>query len=102
MNVLDRDQWLECIKLELDNFVSLNQFKEINMDHKSFQFKTNINCGGCISAVKPHLDRIEGIAAWSVDTDNPDKILTVQSSGITEAQIIETVQNAGFKIESVA
>ncbi|ADY52154.1 heavy-metal-associated domain-containing protein [Chryseobacterium indologenes] len=69
------------------------------MENKEFQFKTNINCGGCIASVKPHLDNAEGICHWEVDTANKDKVLTIKSEGITEDQVIETVQKAGFKIE---
>ena len=69
------------------------------MENKEFQFKTNINCGGCIASVKPHLDNAEGICHWEVDTTNKDKVLTVKSTGITEEQVIETIQKAGFKIE---
>ena len=71
------------------------------MDNKDFQFKTNINCGGCISSVKPHLDNKVGADQWAVDTTSKDKILTVKSNGITEDEVIETVQKAGYKIESV-
>lgn len=49
------------------------------MENKQFQFKTNINCGGCIASVKPHLDKAEGICHWEVDTANKDKVLTVKS-----------------------
>ena len=68
------------------------------MENKQFQFKTNINCGGCIASVKPHLDKAEGICHWEVDTANKDKVLTVKSEGITEQEVISTVQKAGFKI----
>lgn len=71
------------------------------MNNNKFQFKTNINCGGCIASVKPHLDSAAGICRWEVDTANKDKVLTVQSAGITEEQVIATVQKAGFKIESL-
>ena len=69
------------------------------MENKQFQFKTNINCGGCIASVKPHLDKAEGICHWEVDTANKDKVLTVKSEGITEQEVISTVQKAGFKTE---
>lgn len=72
------------------------------MENQEFQFKTNINCGGCVASVKPHLDSAEGVCEWNVDTANKDKILTVKSEGITEKQVIETVQKAGFKIEPIA
>lgn len=66
-----------------------------------FQFKTNINCSGCVAAVAPHLNNAEGIENWTVDTSNKDKILTVQFVGISEEQVIDAVQKAGYKIESL-
>ncbi|HTN19900.1 MAG TPA: heavy-metal-associated domain-containing protein [Pelobium sp.] len=71
------------------------------MENKNLQFKTNINCGGCVASVKPHLDNAQGISHWEVDTTNNDKILTVKSEGITEQEVIDTVKKAGFKIEPV-
>lgn len=68
-------------------------------NNQNLQFKTNINCGGCVASVKPHLDNAEGLCHWEVDTTNKDKVLTVNSKGITEQQVIATVQKAGFKIE---
>lgn len=65
----------------------------------TLHFKTNINCGGCVTAVTPHLNNTEGIANWNVDTTNQDKILTVNTTGITAQEIIQKVEKAGFKIE---
>ena len=70
-------------------------------NNQNFQFKTNINCGGCVASVKSHLDNAEGIYHWEVDTANKNKILTVRSEGITKQEVVETVQNAGFKIEPI-
>lgn len=61
------------------------------------KFKTNINCGGCIASVTPHLNQIEGIS-WQVDTENPDKILSVETETVSEKEIIEAVKKAGFEI----
>ena len=69
------------------------------MESQQFQFKTNINCGGCVASVKPHLDQAAGICHWEVDTTHKDKVLTVKADGITEQELIATVQKAGFKIE---
>lgn len=73
------------------------------MENKNqvFQFKTNINCSGCVAAVTPYLDNAKGIDTWTVDTANKDKILTVQSVGISEEQVMDTVKKAGYKIESL-
>lgn len=70
-------------------------------NNQQFQFKTNINCSGCAAAVKPHLDSAAGIIKWNVDTDNKDKVLTVESNGITEQEVMEAVKKAGYKIEPV-
>lgn len=70
-------------------------------NNNKFQFKTTINCGGCINAVTPFLNKVEGIEEWSVDTDNPDKVLTVSSSGASEEEIVATVEQAGFKAEPI-
>ncbi|TXI31348.1 MAG: hypothetical protein E6Q58_05250 [Niabella sp.] len=65
------------------------------------KFKTNINCEGCISKVKPALDNAEGIVKWAVDTTNPAKILTVEVNGITQEEVIKLVKQKGYKIESI-
>ncbi len=66
---------------------------------EKMKFKTNINCGGCISKVTPFLDKQEGIKNWEVDTNDPDKILTVESEGVPQNQIIETLGKIGFNAE---
>ncbi|HDZ13676.1 hypothetical protein LCGC14_0529500 [marine sediment metagenome] len=68
---------------------------------KTLKFKTNINCGGCVSKVTPFLNKQEGIDNWEVDTANPDKILTVESNGATEEDVKTTLQKIGFTAESV-
>lgn len=69
------------------------------MEDKNFQFKTNINCGGCVAKVTPFLNDAEGVCHWEVDTTNKDKVLTVKSEGITEQEVMEIIQKTGFKIE---
>lgn len=71
------------------------------MENKILQFKTNINCTGCLASVTPFLDKAEGIENWEVDLQKKDKILTVKAESITEQEVIETVVKAGFKIESI-
>ncbi|MGE4290504.1 MAG: heavy-metal-associated domain-containing protein [Salinivirgaceae bacterium] len=68
---------------------------------KTLTFKTSINCGGCVAKVTPALDGLTGIDQWSVDTNNPDKILTVQTDGLSEEEIVKKVQESGFKIERI-
>jgi copper chaperone CopZ len=65
-----------------------------------YTFKTNINCGGCIASVTPALNQIDEIESWSVDTENPEKILSVELEDDTDSQcIVDAVSSAGFRIE---
>ncbi|GAA4838856.1 heavy-metal-associated domain-containing protein [Algivirga pacifica] len=67
---------------------------------KTYQFHTNINCGNCIAKVTPALNEEFDILEWSVDTDNPKKVLTVKGEDeLTEAQVMAAVEKVGFKIE---
>lgn len=69
---------------------------------ETLKFKTNIKCGGCIAAVTPHLNKLSTIEKWEVDTQNPDKILTVEGKqGIDTDQIIDTLEAAGYKAEKI-
>jgi len=68
---------------------------------KILKFKTNINCGGCLAKVTPFLNDANGIRHWDVDTTNKDKILSLHSEGISEQEVIQTVEEAGFKIELI-
>ena len=72
------------------------------MENKNLQFKTNLNCGGCVSKVKSDLDTNNGIVEWNVDLENPDRILTVRSEGITEEEVITLIKKKGFKAEVVS
>ena len=68
----------------------------------TLKFKTNVNCGGCIATVTPHLNQIKGIIKWSVDTSNAMKILTVEASGLQPEVIVETLKKAGYKADLIA
>ncbi len=68
---------------------------------KTLKFKTNINCGGCVSKVTPFLNKQEGVESWEVYTANPNKILTIESDGATKEDVTSTLQKVGFKAEPV-
>lgn len=68
---------------------------------ETLKFKTNINCSGCVAKVTPSLNGEKGIKNWNVNTNNPEKILTVETEGLSPERIMETVKNSGFKIETV-
>lgn len=62
------------------------------------KYRTNLNCGSCVAAVKPHLDNEPAIHRWSVDTADPNKVLTVEGEGLTAEAIERHVAHAGFKV----
>jgi copper chaperone len=67
----------------------------------TLRFKTTINCGGCIKAVTPTLNKEVGAGNWQVDTANPDKVLTISSGQVSAAQIKAAVEQAGFEAISL-
>lgn len=71
----------------------------LNME--TYKFKTTINCGSCIKAVTPHLNKLEGVEEWKVDTNNPDKVLEVKTNSLDAQAIKSTVEKAGFKAEQL-
>ncbi|MBE8712487.1 heavy-metal-associated domain-containing protein [Sphingobacterium hungaricum] len=60
------------------------------------QFKTTINCDACIAKVTPVLNADETITKWSVDTQNPDKILTVEGESIDSDDLVHTLKKIGY------
>jgi copper chaperone len=67
---------------------------------ETLKFKTNIKCGGCIAAVTPALENLNGVEKWDVDTANPDKILTVETdSGLKAEQVVSALKTKGYSAE---
>lgn len=67
---------------------------------KTFKFKTNINCEGCASSVKPYLEELKGIK-WKVDTNDKRKVLEVKTDTVSEQEIIDKVHEAGYEIQPI-
>lgn len=66
------------------------------MKNKTLKFKTNIICNGCLSEVTPLFNKSKKICHWNVDLNSSDKILTVNSNGITQEEVIQIVKKSGF------
>ena len=66
---------------------------------KVIKLKTNINCGGCIASVTPFLNANPDIKKWEVDTNSPQKVLTVQTEHLEANDVKSIVQKAGFEAE---
>lgn len=67
-----------------------------------YKYKTNINCGGCVASVTPHLNANKEISTWEVDTANPQKVLTVETNTLSEEAVREIVIKAGYKAEKLS
>lgn len=64
---------------------------------ETLKFKTNIKCSGCVAAVTPFLNNIPEISKWEVDTENPEKVLTVEASDELDADtLVSTIEKAGY------
>ena len=68
---------------------------------KELKFKTNINCGGCVANITPFLNKETAISNWNVDTTNAQKVLTVSTENLSEADVITIVQEGGYKAEAL-
>ncbi|MBN9349309.1 MAG: heavy-metal-associated domain-containing protein [Chitinophagaceae bacterium] len=58
-------------------------------------------CGSCIAKVTPVLNETFGENNWKVDTQNPNKILTVSTDDTNENDIIKAVEKSGYKAEEL-
>lgn len=58
-------------------------------------------CGSCVAKVTPTLNKVIGQDNWKVDTSHASKILTVTASSMSESEVIETVEKAGYKSEKI-
>lgn len=67
----------------------------------TLKFKTTINCGSCVAKVTPVLNEQENIEKWSVDTENPNKVLTVEGENIDEADLVKALSKIGYKAEKI-
>ena len=67
---------------------------------KPHTFKTNIKCSGCVAQVTPHLNEAAGKDNWSIDLQDPEKLLTIEGP-TDEAKIREAIERAGFTIETI-
>lgn len=74
---------------------------KIKSTMNTYKFKTNINCGGCVASVTPHLDANKNIKDWKVDTSNPNKVLTISTENLDEDEVKAIVNKAGFKAEQI-
>ncbi len=68
---------------------------------KTLKFKTNINCDACVAKVTPVLNENTSVEKWEVDTQNPNKILTVEGEKINQQNIVDSLARIGYKAEEI-
>lgn len=68
---------------------------------KTIRFKTNLKCGGCVKAITPGLESLNIIDSWSVDLENPDRVLEIKAPEDVSEQVIESVKKAGYQISQL-
>lgn len=64
---------------------------------KTLKFKTNINCSACVAKVTPVLNENTSVEKWEVDTQNPDKILTVEGENVNQQELVQSLEKIGYK-----
>jgi len=65
---------------------------------ETLRFKTSLKCGGCVKAITPGLESLNEIEKWSVDLENPDKVLEVEASEDISDKVMESVKKTGYLI----
>jgi copper chaperone len=60
------------------------------------QFKTNINCGSCVNAVRETLNALVGEDGWTVDINNASKLLTLHSDAVNADEVIRKLEEDGY------
>ena len=72
---------------------------------QTLRFKTDLKCAGCMYAIKPYMDALEGIESWDVDLDSKEKIVEVVTKTATKDEIKKAIEDAiseaGYSAELV-
>lgn len=69
--------------------------------YKTMKFKTNINCSACVAKVSPVLEGDEQVKSWKVDTEDPEKILTVEGEDIDVEDLVHALKKIGYRAEMI-
>lgn len=64
-------------------------------------FKTNIRTQYDVNSIKPVLDAIPQILRWNIDTEDIDRVLRIESGGLTVSDIIQLINKAGYDCEDL-
>jgi len=59
------------------------------------KFKTNLTCNGCVSKVKPHLEKLD-IQNWDIDLKSKDSEVVVEGN-VKEHEVKNAFEAAGYQ-----
>jgi len=76
-----------------------NYYSEIFSD--VLVFKTNISTKTQLEEVRPVLSTLQGIKSWSIDREDVDKVLRIESEHLLPQAIIRLLNDAGFECEEL-
>lgn len=68
----------------------------------TYHFKTNISSAENINTLKSHLDAMEAkkeIKKWSVDVNDPEKLLVIETDKLSPEEAKHLIREAGFDAE---
>ncbi len=72
---------------------------------QTLRFKTDLKCAGCMYAIKPYMDALEGIESWNVDLESKEKIVEVVTKTASKEEIKKAIEDAiseaGYSAELV-
>lgn len=66
---------------------------------KVMVFKTNLEAEEDVAEVKPLFERKKEIRKWSVDLEDCDRVLRIETDGSDEQDIIGLVRKSGYECE---
>lgn len=73
-----------------------NTHPSTGAERRVLVFKTNLRLKKDIRQVGALLDREPGMLRWNVDTADIDKVLRIETTRLTEEEVIALVTGAGY------
>ena len=67
----------------------------------TFEFKSNIKCSACVEKITNALNSNTEINTWNVNTNDPKKILTIESDNLNIENLKKNLEEIGYKIEQL-
>ena len=72
---------------------------------ETLKFKTSLKCNGCVNAITPFMNSIEGVESWNADLNSADKIVEVvpgtKANSSLANEVIDKINRAGYKAEKI-